>query len=357
MNGACPAARKLPLRMPEDWTPPVDAWSAEFGPETQDVVLGCYAVQRERAHAAEEFVRWMKQGLSGADAPIAADRAAYIDVAGAVNDMFFLYWTDKSSFERWRAAPRFADWWGAAERQTGRMGYWREEVVVPRARLETLYSTKDGQGLVRAAPSYGEPVQEHAYWGSARDRIPASASDPFEGPGASLSRGANLSSKGRRLRVSAPANLSLIRSGQNWSATEGVEREHYLASVHPVLREGMDYLAANPLESGCATCRFVDLLTMDGERQEQTFTMAYFLTLGHMEKWSETHATHLAIFGEFFKMVERVQGNVTLKLSHEVFVLPENSGLFEYVNCHPQTGLLPYFPVEEVSKKKGLFGF
>ena len=35
-----------------------------------------------------------------------------------------------------------------------------------------------------------------------------------------------------------------------------------------------------------------------------------------------------------------------LQLWHEVAVLPHKEQLFEYVNCHPGTGLLPFFESE-----------
>ena len=36
-----------------------------------------------------------------------------------------------------------------------------------------------------------------------------------------------------------------------------------------------------------------------------------------------------------------------LKLWHEVSITPAAGQVFEYINCHPGTGLLPYFPSED----------
>ena len=82
-------------------------------------------------------------------------------------------------------------------------------------------------------------VQEHAYWGGARDRIPLSQTDAMAPPGAPQRRA-------RRRAVDACVpheNLCLIRSGP------GLERHRrptsarmYLDDVEPVLRAGMDFL-------------------------------------------------------------------------------------------------------------------
>lgn len=58
-------------------------------------------------------------------------------------------------------------------------------------------------------------VQEHAYWGGMRDRIPLSQTDAMTPGGAP-----ELIRAGARLRVVAHDNLCLIRSGQDWSDTE-----------------------------------------------------------------------------------------------------------------------------------------
>ena len=103
----------------------------------------------------------------------------------------------------------------------------------------------------------------------------------------------------------------------------------------------MDFIATTPEETGCACSRFSKELTLDGKEINKTFGFAYFLTLGHLEKWSKTHPTHLAIFHSFLEMAQSL-GQIDLKLWHEVSVLPEGQ-VFEYLNCHPKTGLLPWF--------------
>jgi aldoxime dehydratase len=46
-------------------------------------------------------------------------------------------------------------------------------------------------------------------------------------------------------------------------------------------------------------------------------------------------------------MVREYGADLKLKLWHEVSVLPPTGQIFEYLNCHSETGPLPYFPSEE----------
>ena len=135
----------------------------------------------------------------------------------------------------------------------------------------------------------------------------------------------------------------MIRSAQNWTQCQGSELDLYQNEVHPVLIEGMNFIRDNPLDTGCISCRFMDELTETGEKQAKTFGMAYFLTMTHLEAWVRSHPTHLAIFRSFHKMVQQLDFQLDLRLWHEVIVLPEGPHIFEYVNCHEKTGLLPYF--------------
>ena len=59
-----------------------------------------------------------------------------------------------------------------------------------------------------------------------------------------------------------------------------------------------------------------------------------------LEGWAEHHPTHKAIFGEFLQVVQRLAGQLRLRLFHEVAVLQSDAQLFEYVGCHDRTGML-----------------
>jgi len=77
-----------------------------------------------------------------------------------------------------------------------------------------------------------------------------------------------------------------------------------------------------------------------GEPLEKTFGLAHFDELAHLEGWAKTHPTHLAIFGGFMRYVRALDFQVSLRLYHEVSVIPADAQCFECINCHPGSGLL-----------------
>ena len=334
--------------MPKDWEPPYPSWSAQFAPQVNTVVVGYFAAQYRGGNTGG-FTGWIKSALAVENAPLHYEHASYVDTAGYTNHVYICYWTSQESYDDWRALPQVTEWWDDDARLNDEEGYWSEVIFAPMERLETLFSTEDAAGMATLAPGFTGPVREHGYWGGMRDRMPASAHNGFHGAaGEKLAYLPAVASKRKRVRITPPENICLIRSAQNWSHCQGSELDLYQNDVHPVLVEGMDFIRDNPLDTGCISCRFMDELSGSGEKQSKTFGMAYFLTMSHLEAWVRSHPTHLAIFRSFHKMVQQLDFQLDLKLWHEVIVLPRGPHVFEYVNCHEQTGLLPYFqPLEE----------
>lgn len=330
--------------MPDDWQAPYPSWSATFDPEVAHVVIAYVAVQSVSSDVAH-FHNWMQDCFSIAGAPEQVERASFTDSSGYMNDVYVCYWTDEENYQSWSRNPRFSAWWEDDARLVEEIGYWREVIVTPMNRLETLFSSEDAAGLAATTKQFTGPIDEHGYWGGMRDRIPDSENDALLNTSITrLEAVTNVNSQGKRLRIPAPENMCLIRSAQNWTHCQGEELDIYRNDVQPVLIEGMNFIRDNPLETGCITCRFMDELSITGETQLKTFGMAYFLTMADLEEWAKSHPTHLAIFQSFHKMVQKLDFKVDLKLWHEVIVLSADEHVFEYINCHEKTGLLPYFP-------------
>ena len=328
--------------MPDNWEPPVPAWSANFGGSPSLAVAYC-GVQSHTgdiadAEAAFALVR------SGSDSPDHVERGRFKDVAGIVNQIFVCYWRDSGAYARFAEQSAFARWLTEDALLTSDVGVWFEAFCIPMRRFETLFSSESPAGAARvtAEPMTG-PINEHGYWGGMRDRIPASdthdLSSPLNGAPRTVGR---TETRGRRLVLAAPENLCLIRSAQDWSSCRGDERNSYLSDVHPVLTKGMKFLMENPFETGCLTCRLIEQLTDNGEAEDKSFGMAYFLDLAHLEAWSKSHPTHLAIFDSFMALAQRLGNAITLRLWHEVAALPVDGARLEYINCHRRTGLLPF---------------
>jgi hypothetical protein len=334
--------------MPPDWKPPAPAWAASFADQTTPVVMAYYGTQL-KSHDDEPANPRISEFFHAADAPDNIETAAFIDRAGYRNLISSAYWTDPATYERWREKSGFEAWWNDRARLDDRYGYYREVLTVPPTRFETIFSRTCQVGVTKTGgcPVVG-PIREHNYWGSMRDRLLVSADDDLLSThGERLPRLGTAATSGRRLRVKVPENLAVIRSGQDWTDCAGAELAQYNDSVRPALLEGMTYLRDHPDDTGCCDLRFAEETSHDGAPLKKTFGLGYFLTLGHLEKWASTHPTHLAIFSRFLTMVREHGADLKLKLWHEVSVLPPSGQVFEYLNCHPGTGVLPYFPSEE----------
>jgi aldoxime dehydratase len=184
------------------------------------------------------------------------------------------------------------------------------------------------------------PVAEHGYWGGARDRIPRSGQSELSAEATLASRPRD--TLGRCVVIEPPEQLCLIRSAQDSTDCSGREAELLDSSVFPVLVEGMRYLSEHPVETGCYSCRLMEELSPGVAARPRTFAVAQFVSLGHLERWAASHPTHLRIFDRFLAMAAELGPAMRLRLWHEVFVLPRGAGRFEYLNCHPGTGLLPF---------------
>jgi aldoxime dehydratase len=337
----CPRTRDR--RVETDYTPPYPAWVARAAPSMQQVVMGYFGVQsrgREQQGRACAALRRITQGFETADGPGHHDLAHYVDAAGYDNMIAIAYWSDAERFARWHSDAQNETWWRDDERLNEGLGYFRE-IASPRVEhYESLFSTPDrleGIGVVMGGISE-DIIQEHAYWGSARERIALAQTDALS-PSGSLAADAT-PGLGRRVRVAGHHNVTLIRSGQEWSETEGRERELYLKEMEPVLREGMDFLRDAGTTIGCYVNRYMRHIDASGEPKQKTFGLSYWHALADMERWAEAHPTHLAIFGTFMRIVQEMNFQLKLRLYHEVSVLKANEQDYEYINCHANTGLM-----------------
>jgi aldoxime dehydratase len=332
--------------MPDNWEPPVPAWSADFDGTSSLTIAYCGVQSRSNNTAGSEAACALIQ--SGPDAPTHVERGRFTDAAGFVNQVFVLYWREPIAYGRFAEQSEFARWMADDALLTGDVGVWFEAFHIPTTRFETVFSSQSPAGAARLSekPMMG-PIAEHGYYGSMRDRIPVSDTDDLSSllDGVGSMRGPT-ETRGRRLTLAAPENLCLIRSAQDWSSCRGDERDSYLGEVHPVLMKGMKFLSENTIQTGCLACRFIDQLTDEGHPTDKSFAMAYFLDMAQLEAWSKSHPTHLAIFEKFISLAQRLGSDIAIRLWHEVAALDSAGARFEYINCHERTGLLPYAGVQ-----------
>lgn len=328
------AQRTRHKRVPDDYQPPYPSFVARYKPTVGRVVMAYFGVQYRGARpaAATEALAEIAGLFGGEGGPSHWDRAHYVDQAGYANFVSVAYWDDIARFDAWFPPAREA--WTGKHRDG--IGTFIEVLRPAVARHETLFSSLGRpEGVAVIADGMSGEVQEHAYWGGMRDRIPLSQTDP-------MSPGGNpeLIRDGARLRVKAHDNLCLIRSGQDWSDTEASERKLYLDDVEPVLREGMDFLRDDGLGTGCYANRYMQVLSADGRVSEKSYGQSWWKSLAALERWAESHPTHVKIFGAAMKYLSTLGPSAKLRLYHEVTVAAADEQFFEYLNCHPKTGML-----------------
>ena len=173
----CP--RKLSRRVPDDYQPPFPLYVARAAEDLKQVVMAYFGVQSKgdeskgRACAAYQTVL---ESFKQPDGPARHDLVQHIDGHGYLNLIAVAYWTDPAQYDRWNSSPAVSDWWASDDRLGEGVGYFREVLRPRMEQSETIYTHDYGplEGVSILMGSMSEPVIEHGYWGSMRDRLPLS---------------------------------------------------------------------------------------------------------------------------------------------------------------------------------------
>lgn len=329
---------------PSGHTPRFTAYSARFPRDTEAFVFAQYACQAPSADEAAEGAAALAELFAGPDGPDVLDRGSFTDTVGAHTAVWLAYWYDPRTYRRWQGSEPVRSTWESLPAE-GPVGHWREVCVIPVERNETLHTHRREDyatgGLSQNTAVELPETPVHDYWGAARDRIAASATQTLEPalPGFVPRDVRGGDTLGQRVTVEVPGNVALIRTAQDWSAS-ALYREKYLADVKPVKDRGVDFLATHA-ESGCIAARNLAEESTDGTPLDRACTIAWFASLDHLMTWCRSHRTHLEIYASFFQMVGSGEGPLDVAFWHEVSVLPSGSVTAEYINCHPHTGFLP----------------
>ncbi|WP_249977992.1 phenylacetaldoxime dehydratase family protein [Vreelandella olivaria] len=333
----CP--RTLSRRVADDYQPPFPMWVGRADESLRQVVMAYLGVQfrEEQRAAALRAMRHIVASFDRADGPGNHDMTYHVDNQGYGNFIVVGYWRDPAAYCRWLRSPEVDGWWSSDARLDEGLGYFRE-IVAPRAeQFETLYAFKeDLPGVGALMDGISGEVEEHGYWGSARDRFPISQTDWMQA-GGELQVVAGDPARGGRVVVRGHDNIALIRSGQDWVEAGDEERALYFNEMLPPLQDGMDFLRDQGQALGCYSNRFVRNIDLDGNLLDIAYDIGYWRSLDRLERWAESHPTHLRIFTTFFRVATGLE---KLRLYHEVSVSDASSQLFEYINCHPNTGMM-----------------
>lgn len=327
------SARTRHRRVPDDYVPRTQAFVARHDPAVTRIAIAHFGLQYrgQPSQQARAGLQWLTEALADGGSPH-WEWASYVDEADYTNRLLISYWDDVDGFDDWFS--RLGTHWTSESRSGPDEGCFTEVVRPSSDRYETLFTSDDRpEGIAATAGAMSGAVREHAYWGSARDRIPRSQTDELAPSGAPT-----VMVDGPRRRVIPGANLCLIRSGQDWTDTDPAERALYEANIEPALRTAMDFLRDSGLAHGCYSNRFMTVIGEDGRHASKTFGMSWWKSLAHLERWAGTHPTHLAVFSAL--MTHLSGPGAGLRRYHEITVASAAEQFFEYFNCHDDTGLL-----------------
>lgn len=340
--------RTNPMAKPDGFVPAVQRYSAVFGPEVdhiQVLVLG----QQDRTGESDfgPFLADLDRLFKLANGPDHFDFATFTDEAGATNCFTTAYWQNRKNHLAWSVSAEVQAWWHDPAKRTGDRGHFWEPLPAKADLLETIAFKEYIRGISACPMSSVEAMGESGYWGAARDRIPRSATDRLVSETTSLeprspsAADVDPDSNGA-VMITPPDRYVLIRSGVSWEDCGEEQLTSYQENVRPRLDAGMEFLQANPVETGCWSLRRVDVIGQDGSAKKETYCAGHFLSLADLEVWAHTHPTHLAIYGQAQKERTKYRDDLELRTYHEVYVVEEPDP-FHYLNCHDRTGALGWF--------------
>ncbi|KHN94549.1 uncharacterized protein MAM_07604 [Metarhizium album ARSEF 1941] len=357
---ACPA-RTYPLRQPPNHKPPIPRWQLVLRDNVSRVFTAYIGVQPLGGTkvAVDKAAKCIQAWL---DRPEASKPQAFESFKVINGDdtqdakVWACYWDSEAHGKdglQQLNLPSIYSALSAIEQST--IGLWSESFSTPVSRLETNYTGLDYlPGMAKLPGTTTAQHERTAYWGAARDRIPNSAHDLFKKVDAVDSKsGFFQDPAGKHLVGTSYDNMVHIRSGQYWESCGPGETASYEDHLEPALESGLEYLWENRDISGAMGLRY--LRNTDGSDRvlKETCGAGFFCNLQHLEDWARSHPSHLAIYTGAIRHAKKFGRERKFRTWHEVSILKEGEASFEYVNCLPETGVIPFLQLEEVPLHAG----
>ncbi|KAI6778268.1 Phenylacetaldoxime dehydratase-like protein [Emericellopsis cladophorae] len=348
---ACPA-RTYPLNRPDGHQPPVPRWHLRFDEDVQTVHILYFGVQQASDSlglrpAADAIVRTVRDRISdfgSYPSPAAVEEFEVIDAKSRNRShVTVAYWTEEEAYRQFLNSLALSDIHdNVPADHRSQIGLWLETFSLPVTRLETNYSSLDYlPGLARLPKTHTEDHTLTAYWGAARDRIDASAHDPFSPDETSPKK---VAAKGAHVKGSNANNLVHIRTGQFWHNCDEQEAEAYEKKLEPTLEKGLYYLRETP-SAGAMGLRYLrNTVPVDDSStlRKETCVTCFFSSLDKLEGWAKSHKSHLAIYNGAMRHAKMFGAERKFRTWHEVVVLKRGEAKFEYLNCESEEGMMAF---------------
>jgi hypothetical protein len=318
------------------------------------VVFAQFGVQADAHGPGEQFIHDLRELCALDHGPALVERCHGDSTAGVHEDILLAYWASPDEYHSWASSRAVSEYWSALP-DDGPLGYWREILSPDVDRLGFIGFGLGPNRMVACTHALGAvPSNKWGYWGNYRDRFGASAHDGFASDlGTDLPEPVRRETRGKRVQIVAPNNLCFVREGaETTHVTHPLERKLWETELRPALSKWIKYLMENPQLSGAASTR--DTVEQDvetGVEGEKYTQLCYLLSLRHLERAARTQPSHVALYNTKMGMDEELAASgVTgsFVVWAEAHILETGALHAEYVNCHPDSGLLPWFEMREL---------
>ena len=323
---------------------------AYFPPEMQRLVVGVLGLQQRKLESLAQARSELAALLALGAGPAHCEWNTCTGPDGLHEVVVTAYWRAPQDYAAWIQQPQVDQWWqaGLAPNAVGR---WREVAQIPAKRFQFAAGTEDRHGASAVLPL--KPCNTFGFWGAYRARLSAAATDTFESAFTQVPQRQLQETFGRALAVQAPDNLCMIREGQGFQNCSDDEMRVWREQMEAPIAGWVAFLAHDPSATGCLSIR--DCF----ERELATWStipkrsqVAFLLSLGHIEKAARTEPTHLAVHNAFVQMYQDLHFTPRMHVWVELSIIKAHELAAEYFNCHPATGLLPYFPLVDLAESR-----
>jgi aldoxime dehydratase len=345
LESAIPPYLTVPRTVPRrgEKIPTHPSYSSRFPEGTAFFACVFLGIQSRPGTDVSEAKQCIERGIANEFGPQFHDLGRATDLQGYENLLFSLYWKDQDRFDQWNSALG-NNWWHEGLDVNGDVGVFNKTLRFTPWDFETTFTHQYPEGLSKLEDHMSGLTDMHEYPGSFVDRVPRSQYDRLLPEGKPTLRSDGTlpdNTHGHLLEVVPNGNMLVIRSGQDWTDTEGDERAFYLEKLRPVLDDGMKSITTDGLGYGCYFNNYpVTLLSDEGQETERTFSLSMWHSVDSLNIWTEGSREHKKIMGTGIAHYRKAGEDAKLRLYHELYVVKAEGQSFQYFNCHRDTGML-----------------